>query len=608
MKQFFCLVSIAAFVFCGCGGSSNSSDSGSGSAEQVQVYLVNETIDIDADGQIDTRVKYFYNSSGKLIQEEWDYGNNGSVEEKGTYLWWDNGQMFRENFDFDNNGKIDTCRYHFYDSYHITRELREDRDEDNDGIIDITGYYLLNYSGKTEKEEWDIDLDGAIDQSIYYSYASGDLEKEEYDIDNNGSIDVIIYYEYNTSHKRTTYREDSDNDGTIDFIAYYYYDIYGDPESIRIDQNADDQIDGYIYYSWTTTFLPPSDNILTQGEATNPAVLSDYSLNIPIEDAQFCPQNSHVFVSSESYENQIVYSIDIDPGMIEHEIEFSYRPGAITLSPDETALYVAISCDSHSGYIAQINPKTAELVKNFRIYINPFDLVASSDGHVYATSSSGCIDGYNIISEERIGREENISYNSIIALEPFENALYAVSYDDIARYKISSGEVEYLGDSPYNGEHRIKDGLFIHPDGMYLLSMGGDIFSCSSQQSNDLQFIQEITHDKIYTAAFDKEHDAIFTVESDGIRYYDDTTYELIGIIHLQPDRHNYISFNSDYSEIWYIHNYASSSYLYIIENPLMKTSHRMNAVSNCKKNSIFGDKSLAKSVSNKIMTRSFHR
>ncbi len=88
-------------------------------------------------------------------------------------------------------------------------------DSDGDGRIDYIVYFLK--SGLKEREEFDYNRDGVMDDFIYYE--EGIVAREEIDSNYDGKIDVWVHILSGTYIRK--YERDLDGDGKPDVIKDY---------------------------------------------------------------------------------------------------------------------------------------------------------------------------------------------------------------------------------------------------------------------------------------------------------------------------------------------------------------------------------------------------
>ncbi len=88
-------------------------------------------------------------------------------------------------------------------------------DRNSDGVIDCR--IFTDARGRKEREEFDYDYNGEMDDFLYYT--DGVPVREEIDSDANGKIDVWVYFSDGIYVRK--YERDTDGDGVVDFVKDY---------------------------------------------------------------------------------------------------------------------------------------------------------------------------------------------------------------------------------------------------------------------------------------------------------------------------------------------------------------------------------------------------
>jgi hypothetical protein len=267
-----------------------------------------------------------------------------------------------------------------------------------------------------------------------------------------------------------------------------------------------------------------------------------FTLSYEVTDAVFDAARNRVYVSSKT--NKYVKFIDLANGSVDATITFAFMPERMEMSPDGTKLYVALLTREHDyywfdsegqeGYIAEIDLNSG--VKNREIHINsdPYDLVITSTGQFVVSSGSGQwtkIRSYSLTTGAEIGNA--IIYNRTrLVLHPNESSIYAadtgVSPSDIEKFNLTSSSLTALYDSPYHGDHRMNGNVYVTPDGLRLITKGGDIFYSTDNQTTDMTYIQGLSTGNIEHLAFDTTNNLIYTVEGSALRSYNLSTFSYI--------------------------------------------------------------------------------
>lgn len=113
--------------------------------------------------------------------------------------------------------------------------VRQDVDLNWDGKIDIWRYF--SESGAAEKEEWDLDYDGRVDE--VRTFENGVIAKSERDRNNDGRPDVTRHYKAGKLDSKET---DTDDDGKVDRWEYFSGQVL---DRIGIDKDHDGTVDSW---------------------------------------------------------------------------------------------------------------------------------------------------------------------------------------------------------------------------------------------------------------------------------------------------------------------------------------------------------------------------
>ncbi len=189
-------------------------------------------------------------------------------------------------------------------------------------------------------------------------------------------------------------------------------------------------------------------------------------------------------------------------GEIVKTLKFTHMPERMFLSADGKQLYVALLSQDHSsyvfedqsGYVAIIDTEALAVVKTLSLNIDPYDLVVTQKGKLIVSSGSGQftnITAYDVNTGTALG-SATIRQASHLTLHPSENWVFSADTDtspsSFDRFDISGPGITYSGEDPYHGQHRLDGNIWATPDGKYLITRGGDLFSAT-----DMTFVSSLT-------------------------------------------------------------------------------------------------------------------
>src|SRR5207249_4577118 len=120
-----------------------------------------------------------------------------------------------------------------------------------------------------------------------------------------------------------------------------------------------------------------------------------FHLPFAATDVVFDPVRPYMYVSLKA--GRKIYFVNRLTGFIERDFSFAHMPESLTLSPDGSRLFVALLTrehsdywyDPHEGWIASFDLQSQQMDRVFHITEDPFDLAATTDGHLVVTSGSG---------------------------------------------------------------------------------------------------------------------------------------------------------------------------------------------------------------------------
>lgn len=259
-------------------------------------------------------------------------------------------------------------------------------------------------------------------------------------------------------------------------------------------------------------------------------------------------------------------------------------PERLVADPDGAWLDVALLGQEHSsywweedqyGYIAKFDMLSRSKEGAFPIEIDPYDLVATDDGHLYVSSGSGqwtYFDAHDTTSWARTGRFSwPFRQASRLALHPTQLYVYAADTDsspsDIRRFSVS-GAIVSDWDSIYHGDHRMDGNVYISADGSYLLTRGGDLYTCAPSRESDMRYIGGLSVGKVYGAAWDAPRGLMYTVEADGIHCYNSATFARMGVIAVPSREPCAIQVDSEGTIHYAFGDAAGDTQLRMIANP----------------------------------------
>ncbi|MEQ1564770.1 MAG: hypothetical protein ABMA64_03945 [Myxococcota bacterium] len=177
-------------VFAGCAkkteGVSESAYTTKVSEKRTEEGLVDQDIDLDADGAADIRNFYRERADAPrlLVRKELDLNRDGKID---VVSFFDQeGNLDREDMDSDYDGRFD-----WTDHYQKGVRVMSEYDTDQDGRSNVFKYYIRSEDGALhlDRKERDEDGDGKID--VWERFGpQGEVVRTGRDTDGDGKVDV----------------------------------------------------------------------------------------------------------------------------------------------------------------------------------------------------------------------------------------------------------------------------------------------------------------------------------------------------------------------------------------------------------------------------------
>ena len=278
---------------------------------------------------------------------------------------------------------------------------------------------------------------------------------------------------------------DDDNDGVPDSKDLFPWDSSEstDFDLDGIGDSADDDDD--------------NDGIVDVSDPTLRLIYEMSSSVVTITHHQYHADSNKLFITNKGAKSLLV--INPDDGQVLQTLTFEKMPWRMALSGN--TLYVSLlnrdfqyySTEGEGGEVVvmDISGATAQEIRRFNVTVDPFDIVATSQGKVIVSSGSNqwtSIQAYNGSDGVFLG-SAGIRHQSYLSLDPAEKAVFAADTDlspsDFEKFDISVEGISALGDSPYHGSFSPSGRVWAA--GEYVFSRSGNVYNAS-----DMTYVSRI--------------------------------------------------------------------------------------------------------------------
>lgn len=216
---------------------------------------------------------------------------------------------------------------------------------------------------------------------------------------------------------------------------------------------------------------------------------------------------------------------------------FDFMPESMTMMPNGKPLFVPLLVREYDyfwyveyqlGFVAGFDLSEHVRDRLFRIPVDPFDILATSNGLLVISSGSGqwTIAISCDATSGKVISNQGLFERTKLALHPSESIVYGADTcflpSDIYRADLESdGSLGYFWDSRYHGEHRMDGNVWCSPTGDFLVTRGGDVFTAGNPRDSDMLFVKSMADGPIEALMFDEIDGMIVTVEGQYVRWYD---------------------------------------------------------------------------------------
>ncbi|WP_211184704.1 stalk domain-containing protein [Paenibacillus lemnae] len=272
----------------------------------------------------------------------------------------------------------------------------------------------------------------------------------------------------------------------------------------------------------------PQPLVITPGANVN-------VLNQVIQEAVAHPSKQVIYGIDDS-ESTIISYDHTQKKVVKTSVPFDKAPRKLVYANGE--LYVIFSDEEYSAYrfngkqggtVKILDPATLQVKDEWKVDIDPYDIVVDQTRHVYITSGSGqwtYMKSYDRSTHKELS-SSSVYHMTNVVMHPTENRIYAVdtliSPRDIAVFRINDGKITTTYNSPYHGEYDLSTAIGITPDGKYVVNGAGYVFASTNNKNTDMYYTGTI--DPFDVLAGNAAHmDTFFTAAHNKINQVDTNT------------------------------------------------------------------------------------
>ncbi|WP_160034942.1 stalk domain-containing protein [Paenibacillus sp. An7] len=258
-------------------------------------------------------------------------------------------------------------------------------------------------------------------------------------------------------------------------------------------------------------------------------------LNEVIQEAVTDPSRPVVYAIDDTESTIVSYDL-AKKKVTKISTSFSKAPRKLVYASGE--LYVIFSDGEYSPYrfdeeqggtVRVLDPSTLQVIDEWDVDIDPYDIAADESGHVYLTSGSGqwtYMKSYDRTTKRELS-SSRVYHQTKIMMHPSENRIYSIttplSPRDMDVFRLTDGKITTTYDSPYHGDYKLSTVFGITPDGKFIVNGAGSIFTATNNKTSDMNYAG--TMDKFDIFVANKNHtEKFYTATKNVINQVDTNT------------------------------------------------------------------------------------
>lgn len=289
----------------------------------------------------------------------------------------------------------------------------------------------------------------------------------------------------------------------------------GDSIAVNMSLDREDLLpQNYSLDTFITNDAGQSENLSIQFDHF---IESKWLIEGSVIDAEYDRNNNVIVVVSENPNELRIFN---PANNSIASVPLNLPPSSVSIGLDGENAVVG-----HNGWFSYINLSTMQLVNNFAVTANVYDIILAPNDWVYVFPKEDqwerirCINLLNGVETQHIGN--SIREQTKVKLHPSGNYIYGanngLSPSDFEKYEISNGTAQYLYDSPYHGDFPFNGNIWISEDGNRLFAKSRRVFNSSSSQSNDITYNGELVGDgNVITLDYSSSSKRVYAIFTNG--------------------------------------------------------------------------------------------
>jgi serine protease Do len=222
---------------------------------------------------------------------------------------------------------------------------------------------------------------------------------------------------------------------------------------------------------------------------------ADFLMNMGFQIADMVMEPNKPVIYALDRADKTLYRVNYETKEV-NKVSFDLSPESIAIADGN--VYVALAKQEHSDFLwtedqkgafAIVDATSMAIKEIVDINIDPYDIVASTDGHIYLTSGSGQwtkIVGYNIATKQEV-TSRSVYNKSYAIYSPWHNKIYTIDGGNIEASNLENGKFIGSYRAPYYSGYSFDRNYKFSPDGKYIFNTSGAILSSAKDSASDMK-------------------------------------------------------------------------------------------------------------------------